>query len=286
MPVSRWTVGEPSTPLPMRLFANGYVWLLGRKRFYRWNQRLLNLAVRGMGIGNPSPEVISAGESRFLTRLALLPKLLVFDVGAHVGEYASELLKLCPSARIWAFEPHPASFQELQGAAENEGFVAVNMALSDASGRAELYDHATAAVGSAHASLHAGVIERIHHGQSTVHDVQITTVDDFMTSNEINHVNLLKVDAEGHELAILRGAKHAIESSSIDVVQFEFNEMNVMSRVFFRDFYDVLPGFSFYRMVSDGLVPIGAYRARTHELFILQNIVAIRDDVEYRASLV
>lgn len=286
MPVSRWAVGEPSTPLPMRLFANGYVWLLGRKRFYRWNQRLLNLAVRGMGVGNPSTEVISASENRLLSRLASLPELTVFDVGAHVGEYASQLRKLCPSAKIWAFEPHPASFRELRGAAQREGFIAVDVALSDSSGSAALYDHATVAVGSAHASLHAGVIERIHHGQSTVHDVQVTTIDDFMTGNEIGHVNLLKVDAEGHELAILRGARQAIASSEIDVVQFEFNEMNVMSRVFFKDFYDVLPGFSFYRMVSDGLVPVGAYHARTHELFILQNIVAIRDSVEYGASLV
>jgi hypothetical protein len=93
------------------------------------------------------------------------------------------------------------------------------------------------------------------------------------------------VDAEGHELAILRGAREAIVSRRVDVVQFEFNEMNIFSRVFFKDFYDALPGFAFYRMVTDGLAEIGPYQPRTHELFFLQNIVAIRDDLDYRSSI-
>jgi len=98
-------------------------------------------------------------------------------------------------------------------------------------------------------------------------------------------LQLLKVDAEGHELAILRGAQRAIRSGVVDIVQFEFNEMNVTSRVFFKDFYEVLPGFSFHHMVVDGLAPMGTYRPRTHELFILQNVVAIRDGLDYGAKL-
>jgi hypothetical protein len=141
-------------------------------------------------------------------------------------------------------------------------------------------------VGSAHATLHAQVIEGIHHGSAGGFEVEVSTVDDFMKANGITHLSLLKVDAEGHELAILRGAQHAIAAEAVDVIQFEFNEMNVMSRVFFKDFYDVLPGFSFYRMVVDGLAPLGAYAARTHEIFILQNVIAIRDKFAGGASLI
>jgi FkbM family methyltransferase len=271
----------------MRLFANFYVWVFGRKRFYRWNQRMLNLAVRGMGIGNPTVDVISPSENRLLHSLATLENLAVFDVGAHVGEYATRLRQLCPTARIWSFEPHPGSFNHLQLEAGRQGFEALNLALSDRSGSVQLYDYAatTADVGSAHATLHRQVIEGIHHSQATGLEVQVATVDDFMESQKIEHLNLLKVDAEGHELAILRGARRAILSGAIDLVQFEFNEMNVMSRVFFKDFYDVLPGYSFYRMVLNGLVPVGDYQPRSHELFILQNIVAVRNDFQYKARL-
>jgi len=61
--------------------------------------------------------------------------------------------------------------------------------------------------------------------------------------------------------------------------------MNVMSRVFFKDFYAALPGFSFFRMTTDGLAPMGPYQPRTHELFILQDVVAIRDGCQHAEAL-
>jgi FkbM family methyltransferase len=287
MPASRWTVGDPATPLPMRMLANFYVWVFGRKSFYGWNQRLLNLAVRGMGVGNPTIDVISPTEARFLRSLAASDDLTVFDVGAHVGEYASHVRELSSTARVWSFEPHPGSYKKLSEAASEAGFEAVNMGLSDHAGRMQLYDHVASAsgIGSAHATLHAQVIEGIHHGRADGVEVEVTTIDAFMKARGISHVTLLKVDAEGHELAILRGAQQAIASGAIDVVQFEFNEMNVISRVFFKDFYDVLPGFSFYRMVVDGLAPIGEYATRTHEVFILHNVIAMRPAFASSASL-
>lgn len=271
----------------MRVLANLYVWLFGRKVLYAWNQRLLNIAVRGMGVGNPTTDLIGPAEDRFLRTVAARGNLNVFDVGAYVGEYATHLRRLCPSARIWSFEPHPGSYKQLSAVAANEGFTAVNLGLSDSPGSLHLYDYTgpTGAMGSSHASVHAGVIEGVHSAVAVGVKVDVTTVDNFMESQNILRLNLLKVDAEGHELAILRGARGVITSGKVDVVQFEFNEMNVVSRVFFKDFYDALPGFSFYRMVVDGLTPMGAYQPRTHELFILQNIVAIRDDLEYRSSL-
>ena len=89
MPANRWTVGDEATPVPLRVFANLYVWLFGRKVFYRWNQRLLNLSVRGMGVGNPTIGLIAPAEDRFLRRLSAIGQLNVFDVGAYVGEYAA-----------------------------------------------------------------------------------------------------------------------------------------------------------------------------------------------------
>jgi len=287
MPANRWTVGDEATPVPLRVLANLYVWLFGRKVFYGWNQRLLNLSVRGMGVGNPTIGLIAPAEDRFLRRMAATGQLNVFDVGAYVGEYAARLRELSPSAKIWSFEPHPATFKRLLVEAARSGFTAVNMGLSDEPGRVQLYDYAAVNDGSgtAHATLHAQVIESVHHGASDAVEVEVTTVDAYMEAENISHVHLLKVDAEGHELSILRGGSGAITSGRVDVVQFEFNEMNVMSRVFFKDFYAALPGFSFYHMLVDGLAPIGPYHPRTHELFILQNVIAIRDDLEYRATL-
>jgi len=279
------TVGDASTPLPMRVAANFYVWLFGRKAFYGWNRRLLNLAARGMGVGVPTEDLIGPGEGRFLEALASLGPINVFDVGAHFGEFSTALRATCPQALVWAFEPHPAAFKRLKEAATSGGFRSVNLGLSERAGRLELYDYADGMTGTSHASLYADVFDAVHHAEARSVHVEVTTVDEFMESEKVKRVHLLKVDAEGHELAIIRGAARAIRSEAIDIVQFEFNEMNVVSRVFFKDFYEALPGFSFHHMVVNGLAPMGAYRPRTHELFILQNVVAIREGFEQRAKL-
>ena len=283
---SRWTAGDSSTALPLRVLANLYVAAFGRKAFYGWNQRLLNLSLRGMGIGNPTTNLIASAEAGFIRRMVGANPLTVFDVGAHNGDYAEHIRRLSPEARIWCFEPHPGSFERLQAAAAAGGFTAVNVALSDITGRARLYDYAaTAASGSSHATMHAGVIDVIHRADQVAIEVDVMTLDGFVQRERIERINLLKIDAEGSELAILRGAQQTISRRGVDVVQFEFNEMNAISRVFFKDFYDALPGFTFYRMLSNGLVPIGEYRPRTHEVFVLQNVVAVRDDLEYRSRL-
>ncbi len=107
-------------------------------------------------------------------------------------------------------------------------------------------------------------------------DVPVITIDGFLTQNSLNHVNLLKIDTEGHELAVLKGAVCALRDGHIDVIHFEFNEMNVASRVFFRDFVELLEDYDLYRLVRDGLIPIREYVAIQCELFAYQNIIAVR----------
>lgn len=89
---------------------------------------------------------------------------------------------------------------------------------------------------------------------------------------------MIKIDAEGHELKVLAGARRSIARGMIEAIHFEFNAMNITSRVFFRDFYDLLPGYRFYRMLPGGLAPLGDYDPVTCEILAYQNIVALRQD--------
>jgi FkbM family methyltransferase len=270
--------------LSIGFLAKAYIAVFGRKVFYRWNSTVLLLAARGICVTDPMPDQIGPAENTFLRRWKAISPLTVFDVGASVGDYSGFLKQLCPQAQIWAFEPHPETFKRLSVEAAANGFVAVQAGLGDRTGGGRLYDYASGS-GSPHASLYREVIEGIHHSDAIAVEVNITTVDDLLSSGSPATLNLLKVDAEGHELAILKGASKSIAEGKIDVIQFEFNEMNVVSRTFLHDFYEALPRYSFYRMVVDGLAPLGKYRARTHELFFSHNIVAIRDDVAYASKL-
>jgi hypothetical protein len=75
-------------------------------------------------------------------------------------------------------------------------------------------------------------------------------------------------------LNVLKGAQKLIESKSINIIAFEFNMMNIVKRVFLKDFINILPGYSFYRLLQDGLIPLSYNNLQ--EIFAYQNIIAIR----------
>jgi hypothetical protein len=61
------------------------------------------------------------------------------------------------------------------------------------------------------------------------------------------------------------------------MVQLEFNEMNTVSRVFFRDFFTLLGDrYDIYRLLPGGLLPITKYRPLQCELFAYQNLLFVR----------
>jgi FkbM family methyltransferase len=255
-----------------------YTFLFSRKSFYKWNRGLFHASIRGLGLLNYKDDVVS-GERRFLSEhLSPCQKPTVLDVGANEGSYAKAILAVNKNAQVFAFEPHPETYRRLSlCAAAINGITAINAACGSAPSQMVLYDYA-GSPGSGHASLHAGVIEGIHEGASEQHVVDVIDLDSFATKHEISFIHLLKIDTEGHELEVLKGAVKLLGESRIKAIQFEFNEMNIVSRVFLKDFYDLLPNYKFYRMVRDGLVPLDPYSALSCELFAFQNIVALPND--------
>ncbi len=250
---------------------------LRSKKYYEQHLRIFRMALHGIGILNYwDPEV--SGEAHFLrTWLAGKQRPLVLDVGALKGGYARLVRDAAPDAEVHSFEPHPKSFMELQKTAGELGTNAHPFGMSDVCGSSMLYDYEDSRKPQ-HSSLYRDVIERIHLGKSTGFEVRLETLDGFLAKHELEKVSLLKIDAEGHELPILCGALQTIENGLIDAVHFEFNEMNVYSRTFFKDIYEILNGYSFYRMLPDGLAPLGNYRnPLLFELFAYQNIVALRE---------
>lgn len=197
------------------------------------------------------------------------------DVGANEGSYASEVLKLKANARVFAFEPHPETYTRLSSVLSGfKNVTCINAACGSVPGKLGLFDY-EGSTGTQHASLHEGVIERVHHGRSVQHVVDVVTLDTFATDHKISTIELLKIDTEGHELEVLKGAENLLRKGGIRAIQFEFSEANVVSRVFFRDFYDLLPNYKFHRMLRNGLIALDPYMPLWCELFGFQNIVAL-----------
>src|SRR5260370_30375013 len=67
--------------------------------------------------------------------------------------------------------------------------------------------------------------------------VKISTNEDYCSAHQINRIDLLKIDVEGHELDVLNGGKNMFSKSAIDMVTFEFGGTHIDTRTFFKDFF-------------------------------------------------
>lgn len=251
-----------------------YRLIFARQIFHRFNRLLYHCSLSGMGVLNFENDQVS-GEHRFLKQiLAGRPGGVVIDVGANVGKYSSRVLQINPLLTVYAFEPHPHTFSTLEKSVRHLNFTAINAAVGANAGSADLFDYA-ANDGSSHASLYQDVIESIHHAPSIHHKVKVVTLGEFARDNHITRIKLLKIDTEGNELNVLKGLEDYLRAGTIDAIHFEFNEMNVASRVFFRDFWDILPNYDFYRLLPDGMVKLDQYSPVFCEIFAYQNVVAL-----------
>ncbi|MFT3980979.1 MAG: FkbM family methyltransferase [Ferruginibacter sp.] len=198
-----------------------------------------------------------------------------FDVGANVGNYSLMLQQYFPAAVIYSFEPNPSSFKRLQSRfAGNANIHLLQKGLGAEQADLTMYSYGLDDA-SEHASMNKDVMKELHEaGEAVSFTVPVDTLDAYCRSNAVDTIDFLKIDVEGFELEVLKGAKEMISRKKIGLIQFEFNEMNVYTRVFLKDFYELLPGYSFYRLLDKSLLPLGAYNPR-NEIFRYQNIMAV-----------
>lgn len=128
---------------------------------------------------------------------------VVLDLGANVGIYALwAAARVGPEGRVVAVEPHPGNFALLRSNAEANGFswlTPVQAAAADAPGRARLYIHPRAI----NFSLVRTAEEFV--------DVEVLTVDGLAERLGLSRVAIVKVDVEGSEPAVLKGARGVLE---------------------------------------------------------------------------
>lgn len=207
--------------------------LFARRIFYKFNKLLYNLSLKGLGILNFESDKISGEEHFVKHHISNIEKGVIFDVGANVGTYSKLLRESNQNIEIYSFEPHPVTYQRLLENIENMDVKTFNVGVGSMLGTLNLYDYADND-GSSHASLYKEVIEEIHKVQTVEHEVKIITLTAFANEHEIERVKLLKIDTEGHEMEVLKGFEQLIMENKVDLIHFEFNEMNVASRVFLR----------------------------------------------------
>lgn len=142
------------------------------------------------------------------------------DIGAHCGLFSALASQIIgENGRILAFEPNPDILPFLVANTERDKVDVHAMALSDASGEATLWQG-----GSSDTALSTIAYELSNAKHSMV---KTQTLDDFLATIDIGQVALAKVDVEGSELRLFRGAKETLQRKSVLAFVVEFTEENM-----------------------------------------------------------
>jgi FkbM family methyltransferase len=150
---------------------------------------------------------------------------VVFDVGANVGQSAKTYRRLYPHADIWSFEPFPTTYEHLCRSLDDQRFHPVPLALSDQVSKAELNIGAVSITNS---------LLRRETDTGEAIEIQTDTLDHFCSEHGISNIDILKVDVEGAEDRVFRGAKDMLSRRAI---------RSVFVEVYFRPVYDGMPMF-------------------------------------------
>jgi FkbM family methyltransferase len=217
-----------------------------------------------MGIGTGA-EVQLSGECTIINilRQTLKPPYCIFDVGSNKGQFLQLILDNIASGdlSIHCFEPGHETFQILEESYKDDKRIKLNnIGLSRKKGEAVLYFNNG---GSGLASLTKRRLDHFGIDFNKSEKIEINTVDNYCSENTIDHIHLLKIDIEGHELNALTGARRMLEKKSIDMVTFEFGGCNIDSRTFFQDFWYFFSEFNMkiFRITPSGyLYPIEKYK--------------------------
>ncbi len=144
-------------------------------------------------------------------RAAVRPGAVVLDVGANVGSYTL-LFAMWAGAtgRVFAFEPAPEARDGLR----------MHVALNGLEGRVEIVAAAAAAsVGTARVRIDGAsganaLAAGLYHAAAGYIDVETTTIDAFCERHR-TRPDVLKIDVEGAELDVLKGARRVLAQQDL-----------------------------------------------------------------------
>jgi len=171
---------------------------------------------------------------------------VVIDIGANVGFFSKLCRDIYPKSKIFAFEPIPKTFECLKkNFCEDNNMQVYNLAISDYDGRAKMnFDEQDSVISQI---TEKGDIE-----------VEARVLDGFVEKNNIDYIDILKIDTEEHEAHVLRGASATLPRTRylFIEIQIENNENYTISsllRLLSTDNYDFqLVGFRNYSDTSEG----------------------------------
>lgn len=138
------------------------------------------------------------------------PGQTVMDLGAFAGKYTLRAAALVgPEGHVYSVEPHPDNYKRTEANIASNGFgnvTLLNRAVSDSNGSIELYTPSNT-VGA-----------NIRNEGRYLQTVDCVTVDDLVREFRIEKVDHIKIDVEGEEVNVLKGARGVLSEHSPELI--------------------------------------------------------------------
>ncbi len=186
---------------------------------------------------------------------------IAIDVGANNGLYTYALSRL--GARVEAFEPVPVCARTLE--AFGSGNVRVHeVALSSSSGERDMF------VPRARGVMHTGLASfRKPDGMFEAIRVPVRRLDEY----RFKGVSFIKIDVEGHELEIVRGATQTIATSHpMLLIEVEQRHLTIPMEEVFRELLQM--GYKGFFLFDGRINPLNAFSYTRHQEAFLDNVLA------------
>lgn len=237
--------------------------------FFNW--------IQGYEFGDPERN----GEYHFL-RSFIKKGMVVLDVGANVGDYSSFIFDLAGGdIELHCFEPVQAAFtklkQRLSKLQQTQNIYLNNLGLSKRQEKAKIKIYgATAGVNSLY-ERQSAIDTHPELSDFSEESIFLTTLDDYVTHCNIDNIDLLKIDVEGHELKVIEGATSFLASGRINVIQFEYGGCFLDSGAKLEDIFILFSqkGYKLFRLLPYGKIRVKKFQSHL-ENYKYSNWIAIK----------
>lgn len=212
-------------------------------RFIKYNVRRIETV-----LFNKSLHSETNGEYWLLDQLSDNP--VVLDVGYNEGDFTKELLARRPTGTVFAFDPaKSAAAANQRDFSKDNRVVFSNIALSSEVGSAVFHDYGNMC-GSLASRTDAG-------DEKSSYEVPVERLDSWCNSNNVEEIDLLKIDAEGYDFPVLKGAESLLYAQKITAFQFEYADGWIASRYFLHDLMQFMEDkpYSIYQLFNGFLMP-------------------------------